>query len=420
MKKRVDDISYLIGTLFADFESKAKLLSSKFLYERNNLSVIDWANYQRQQMVVLRQRLNALLEAQTPLINSALEKAVVLNFKSVQGKIKLVEELQDLRTKKVIPVDVPKVVFDRVNYFKNLVKGTNQTLIGSVLVDHSRQIQAIRTFTLGNLEKEQKLYQSIQQATEQGIVGQLKVPLSDGRVMNYKSYMEMSVRTALQNDSADLQEFVGQRAGVSFYLCSSHADCADDHADWQGKIYYDESWRQFVKPEFYDVVGKLIQNRNLKSYQEIKGKPVYMATRPNCRHFFTPISVEQAIGQKPQELLTSLNLKKGNYKKEYYDALKEQRANERNIIKYNDRKELHEQQLAQAKTKEEKTILQNNISRDILYIRKWQRQNELLTKRYKGILFRDKDRETSKVVLNDLGVRYDMRLATKQNTANAG
>ena len=420
MKKRVDDLSYLIGTLFADFESKAKLLSYKFLYEKNNLSPIDWATYQRQQMVVLRQRLNALLEAETPLINSALEKAVILNFKMVQGKIKLIEELETLKSKKIIPVDVPKVVFDRVNYFKNLVNGTNQTLIGSVLLDHSKQIQAIRTFTLGNLDKEQKLYKSIQLATEQGIVGQLKVPLSDGRVMNYKSYMEMSVRTALQNDSADIQEFIGQRAGVSFYLCSSHADCADDHAQWQGKIYFDESWRQFVKPEYYDVVGKMIQNKNLKSYQFVKGKPVYMATRPNCRHFFTPISVEQALGQSPQTLLKDLNLKKGEYKKEYYEGLKEQRNNERNIIKYKDRKELHEQQLAQAKTKEEKIMLQNNISRDILYVRKWQRQNQLLTQKYKGVLFRDYDRETSKVVLNDLGVRYDMRLATKDNTANAG
>ena len=420
MKKRVDDLSYLIGTLFADFESKAKLLSYKFLYEKNNLSPIDWATYQRQQMVVLRQRLNALLEAETPLINSALEKAVILNFKMVQGKIKLVEELETLKSKKIIPVDVPKVVFDRVNYFKNLVNGTNQTLIGSVLLDHLKQIQAIRTFTLGNLDKEQKLYKSIQLATEQGIVGQLKVPLSDGRVMNYKSYMEMSVRTALQNDSADIQEFIGQRAGVSFYLCSSHADCADDHAQWQGKIYFDESWRQFVKPEYYDVVGKMIQNKNLKSYQFVKGKPVYMATRPNCRHFFTPISVEQALGQSPQTLLKDLNLKKGEYKKEYYEGLKEQRNNERNIIKYKDRKELHEQQLAQAKTKEEKIMLQNNISRDILYVRKWQRQNQLLTQKYKGVLFRDYDRETSKVVLNDLGVRYDMRLATKDNTANAG
>jgi len=420
MKKRVDDLSYLMGTLFADFESKAKLLSYTTLYEKNDLPILDWTSYQRQQIAILKKKLNSLLEVKTPMINSALEKVIVLNFKSVQGTLKLVKELQSLKYKKIIPVEVPKVIFDRVNYFKNLVQNSNETLINAIILDHARTVQSIRTFTLGTLAKEQKLYKSIQEATEKGIVSQLKVPLSDGRVMNYKSYMEMSVRTALQNDSADLQEFVGQRAGVSFYLCSSHADCADDHADWQGKIYFDESWRQFIKPEFHDSVSKLIQNKNLKSYQFVKSKPVYMATRPNCRHYFTPISVEQAIGQSPQSLLSNLNLKRGEYKKEYYEGLKAQRDNERSIIKYKDRKELHEKQLSMAKTKEEKEMLQNNINRDIILIRKWQKQNQLLTQKYKGVLFRDYDRETSKVALNDLGVRYDMRLATKQNTANAG
>jgi hypothetical protein len=420
MKKRVDDISYLIGTLFAEFESKAKLLSYAFLYEKNELPIGDWASYHRQQLATLRQRLNGLLQAELPMINSALEKAVVLNFKSVQGKLKLVKELETLKKERIVPVEVPKVVFDRVNYFQDLVKNANETLISSVLLDHARKIQSIRTFTLANLPKEKKLYENIKQATEQGIVEQLKIPLSDGRQMNYKSYMEMSVRTSLQNDSADLQEFIGQQVGVVFYLCSSHADCADDHKGYQGKMYYDEKWRQFVKPEFYDVVGKHIQNKSMKSYQFIKGKPIYMATRPNCRHFFTPISVEQALGQSPNDLLTQLNVKKGNYKKEYYEALKQQRENERNIRKYKDRKELHEMQFEKAKTKEEKKLLQESIGRDNILVRKWQRANQLLTNKYKGVIFRDYDRENSKVVLNDLGVRYDLKLATQTNTANAG
>lgn len=62
------------------------------------------------------------------------------------------------------------------------------------------------------------------------------------------------------------------------YLASSHSDCAEDHKDWQGKIYYDSN----APAE----VIRYAHNHGYRSLQWVMGGPVWFITRPNCRHFF--------------------------------------------------------------------------------------------------------------------------------------
>ena len=66
--------------------------------------------------------------------------------------------------------------------------------------------------------------------------------------------------------------------GKTLWLVSWHADSAKDHEPWQGKIYSDES-----APVF-----------GMRTLQWLMGAPVYMLTRPNCRHYVRAISGDEA------------------------------------------------------------------------------------------------------------------------------
>lgn len=83
--------------------------------------------------------------------------------------------------------------------------------------------------------------------------------------------------------------------GKIFYIASKHADSAKDHKDWQGKIYVDRYWHN------YDTDGRLekfIREHNIKTVQWVTGNPVYFVTRPNCRHYFEPYSIDKVLAGK--------------------------------------------------------------------------------------------------------------------------
>lgn len=70
------------------------------------------------------------------------------------------------------------------------------------------------------------------------------------------------------------------------WLCSSHGDPAEGHREWQGRYYYDEGAPR-------DVI-EWAESRGMRSYQWVMWAPVYMVTRPNCRHYFAPFTREYA------------------------------------------------------------------------------------------------------------------------------
>lgn len=89
-----------------------------------------------------------------------------------------------------------------------------------------------------------------------------------------------------------------------FFLCSSHKDVAEDHKDYQGKLYYDRFWRRYVKDaQTRKMVEAFISEKNLKSMQWVINKPVWLITRPNCRHYFSKVSIKEALSKPIEEIL---------------------------------------------------------------------------------------------------------------------
>jgi len=115
----------------------------------------------------------------------------------------------------------------------------------------------------------------------------------------------------LANKLDILHGMLSNRSGFQspFYLCTANTNPAADHAPYQGKIYYDEGWKNYILDQ-NDIVRieAYIKNHKLKSLQWVIGAPVYMYTRPNCRHEFVRVGIEEVLTSSAASLLKKHNL----------------------------------------------------------------------------------------------------------------
>ena len=87
-----------------------------------------------------------------------------------------------------------------------------------------------------------------------------------------------------------------------FFLCTVHDHPAPDHKDWQGLVYVDRFWRTKVSGEQYYAVYSYIKNRGIRTVQWVMHEPVYMTTRPNCKHYFIPLDTQDVLRSSPKAL----------------------------------------------------------------------------------------------------------------------
>ena len=120
-----------------------------------------------------------------------------------------------------------------------------------------------------------------------------------------------------------------------FFLCSAHKDPAKDHADYQGKLYYDEEFESYVPAEDADRIRAIIRNRKLLSIQWVTGAPVYLTTRRNCRHYFINVPIDEVAHASPKALVKKHHMIQEKdqpvsrnvlYYREYYNRLKVEEA----------------------------------------------------------------------------------------------
>ena len=93
-----------------------------------------------------------------------------------------------------------------------------------------------------------------------------------------------------------------------FYLCSFHKDCAADHLDYQGKIYVSEDWKARCMDYDHAKIAAYIKNHNVQTIEWVLGEPVWMTTRPNCRHYFVSVGVEEVLHNSVKKLLKANDL----------------------------------------------------------------------------------------------------------------
>lgn len=292
-----------------------------------------------------------------------------------------------------------KYDFSPQKIYKEVDEKTAKLIDNAIIMHRSRVRQVLR------LERTRPLAKAIFDQTQSGIDEGMPVATRKGSVIGFKEYMEMNVRTTVQSEISERQIEQGRITGIVFYIVNVFEDCADDHKDYQGRVYYDDRYASFpLKQEIKDQISALIKSDNLLSIQEVREKDPFLTTRPNCRHAFNAISIDQALNIKPDKLVKDLGIKTGTYKPKNYKQMQEQRKNERTIRHYKARKEQNERLYKQRPTEE----LKNQIQKDKALVSKWQkRQRDLLEKN--PTLERDYRRETRKILVNDLGAKYNLR-----------
>lgn len=104
---------------------------------------------------------------------------------------------------------------------------------------------------------------------------------------------------------ARLKVGTATRSNAYMYLLSYHVYPATGHRDYQGKLYYDRYWKSKLKDDkdTYDRVNKVIKGHGLLCMQDMTGEPVYMCTRPNCKHYFVPVTIDEVEKYSVNELL---------------------------------------------------------------------------------------------------------------------
>lgn len=123
----------------------------------------------------------------------------------------------------------------------------------------------------------------------------------------------------------------GEETKSPFFLCSSHKNPAKDHAAYQGKLYYDEQWQDYVPDEDAATIRAIIRNRKLLTIQYIVGAPVYLTTRRNCKHYFINVSIDEVAHSSARALIKKHKMvmedegsvpRKVLYYRHYYNRLK--------------------------------------------------------------------------------------------------
>lgn len=331
------------------------------------------------------------------LIKGSNEQSII-RYKIIQNN-----NLRDFRIKvSKLTTQTKKVVKTALNQDKTVNLTPSQVANISTVINKGLlllQKDAIKTYqnTLNDVfikvKSANDLKDQLQKHIDSGL--NLGVVYKDGKHYQFDTYYEMKARTDIQQDIGENLIESGHEAGVVFYITSFYGDCAKDHADYQGKIYYDANWKENAPKDRIDEIQNYIDSKGLKSVQEIMDAPVYLTTRPNCRHYFTAIDIEAVLGAKTNSDVSKLRAERnlnfnGKYKPEKYEALQRQRLNERKIRAEKRNIDNLEHQLALKPGNKE---IQTRIKIGEAKVRDYQAEQRNLIKQYSN-LERSYDRES--------------------------
>ena len=276
-----------------------------------------------------------------------------------------------------------------------------------MLVKSAKSMQNKTLKKVSRLERYKKsanfiadLNKSIVEQSKLGIDKGLPVTYKNGRKVTYKAYMEMAVRTGIQQEIGNRQLETGGKLNIVFYVVNEFGDCADDHANYQGRMYYDERYQDFpLRDEIKGLIQDHIQRNGLLSIQAVRDGEPYLTTRPNCRHKMKPVAIDRVLKENVEDIKKDLGYKSKSYRPENYEAVKIQRYNERNIRKYKQRNLTYMEIYKKTNNKDYLLLAQKEKRKVLLWQKRHREHLKLNPDLKRGVL-----RENPRVLLQDLGL----------------
>ena len=387
IKERIDDLVDILGEEYSRIENTFVIRNNQQLmkYLDNPKS---WKEKQLASRGSLKRELIRTARERVKVLNDKAEKVFLLTYKEID------KDTIEITENEIVAKDIPSDALEQIKKIKKFNAEQVIKLANQSLKTYTKTVRII-----DSLSTPDDLYDTIKKQIPKGVQNGIKVAYKDGKEHSWKSYMEMNVRTTIHQEATQRQMSVGAKVGQIFYICDSFGDCAPDHADYQGKIYYNE------QAPISEEVQKYIDDNNILSMQEVTNGEPFLTSRPNCRHNFHAIPTSQVLTESREEILEKEGFKHGDYKGSNYEALQRQRYNERQIRKW----KLVEEN---AKRIKKETGIDNSaeISKAHRKVVGWQQRQRELISENKDVLKRQYDRENAKVIVNNLGVRYDYKV----------
>ena len=323
------------------------------------------------------------------------------------GQKSLIKELKDkIKTGTKLTNEMLKSAFKMVGSDFDYVPMNDafgNVLLKNSINQYNRVVNKIHRLTSIN-----ELKQSIYEQTKLGIDKGIMVAYKNGKQYQYKSYTEMAVRTVIGNETTKIQNDAGYNAHIVFWLYNSFQDCAEDHQKFQGKYYYDKRWKSFpFSEETKEMIQAYIDKNKLISFQDVESEPIWLGTRPNCRHKKISVSINQVLGKSASELSLELGMTNGRFDNEKYKITQEHRINERTIREYISKK-LHYQELLKEQPKNQ--LYKDNVIKYRALSKKWKERDKVLLSNNTW-LERDPRREDPRIMVKDIGAKYNIKKA---------
>ena len=263
-KNKLDNYVEALAVEYEELENTLQFLSYSYLLKGYQQPQV-WYKTQNDALPRFKIKLNEIALKQLEKINTKYKNTILLAYSMATD-----EEISKDDVNKELVINVSNDVEDLINQKQNENKIMVANLVANVTNNHITSINEIGSSgALGGFEKVDELFKQITKSIDvHGVRDNLKVTYKNGRVVDWKVYMEMNARTTMANEISDVQTRTGTKNKVVFWLCSQHSDCADDHIEYQGKIYYDENYRSFNMPqELLQKVSDFITDKKLLSIQ---------------------------------------------------------------------------------------------------------------------------------------------------------
>lgn len=386
--QRIDDLVDVLGDNFSKSENVFVIRNQLELFRYVN-NPEQWKAKQLANMVKYRTEVLKMAKDEAEKVARQVRKVYLLAYKEVDA-----DNIEITKTE--VKATIPK------SYAKVIAKAEREA-VGSIIqmanVALKTHTQAVRVVSA--LATPDKLYDVIKRQTLKGINKGLKIVYKNGRQMNFKSYMEMNVRTTASQEITNQQIESGAKLDQVFYMCDSYGDSAPDHAPYQGKMYYN------ADSVIDERTRRYISDNHLMSMQDAIA--MYgLTTRPNCRHKFHLVPSDVAMSESDKMISEKYGFDKGAYKGSNYEKMQQQRYLERGVRKYKEKTNQMEKMYNE--TKDDRYLAE--VKKMKSKTREWQGKTKSFVD--KNHLKRDYDRESIKAITDDLGARYDIRKETKR------
>ena len=360
-------LAYAVEKIWQELDNQMEQLTIQFLLKSSDKGYKEWKKEQATNYYVFEMALAWLflrkkeaIKEKLDMVNEIADKVVNKSFKQFFAKsdknlLKDYTErtgvIQENKTFK-------ELLVEQINDTAELMQRNGVKHYTDLRADIEKK-QNKKLDDLLNLPPEQRLTRDREELINDIIETYDAKPDKRALDESRRIELERDLRTFLQREATAVTIATSKENGYYLFISNCLKDSADDHASWQNTIFVCKDYKNIVSKDKLKEVETYIKDNNIQFIEEIidgtikyrwtlkngekRERGVFLTTRWNCRHFFTPITYNEALNK--EQTIKDKELSNGKYNPENYKALQTQRALERELRKLKSRKLIIKEQL---------------------------------------------------------------------------